>query len=143
MNWGVKIAAMYSGFAAMIIFMVILAMQHKVELVSPDYYKQELAYESRISSMKNYNTLSDEVIIANEADKIVINFPAQFKNQTIEGTINFAKPDDSSKDLLLKITTSNNSQTVSKSLLGKGLYKIEIEWKSDNKTYYKEIKLFN
>jgi hypothetical protein len=37
-SWGYKIAALYIGFVLLVLFMVFMAMQQKIELVSPDYY---------------------------------------------------------------------------------------------------------
>ncbi len=42
MNWGYRVALLYISFAGLIIFLVTKSVNEKVDLVTPDYYAQEL-----------------------------------------------------------------------------------------------------
>ena len=60
MNWGWKIALLFSGFVLFILFLVFKSVQQDFYLVSKDYYKQEIEYQKVIDGMKNAQLLGDE-----------------------------------------------------------------------------------
>ena len=53
MNWGKGIFIFYSLFVVAILSVVYFAFTQEVNLVSEDYYQQEIAYESQIERIKN------------------------------------------------------------------------------------------
>ena len=50
-NWGWKIAILYGGFVCFMLVMVFIASNQKVELVTTNYYEEELKYQSHIDKM--------------------------------------------------------------------------------------------
>jgi hypothetical protein len=56
-SWGIKIAMLYCGFVALIIIMVSMAMNQKIDLVSKDYYEQELNYQKKIDKTNRSHAL--------------------------------------------------------------------------------------
>ena len=58
MNWGYKILLVYAVFIAGILFLVYKASSQKMDLVTPDYYEQELKYQSQINATERANALS-------------------------------------------------------------------------------------
>lgn len=65
MNWGWKIAIGYTAFALFILYLVYRTTGVEFELVTPDYYAQELAYQGQIDKRKTALTsgLDLEVLI--------------------------------------------------------------------------------
>jgi hypothetical protein len=61
MNFGVKITALYLGFVALILTLVFMSFGQKVELVSKDYYAQEIAFQDKINSINNERSLNGRV----------------------------------------------------------------------------------
>jgi hypothetical protein len=63
MNWGNKLVVVFIAFALFMGYMVYRALSTKYDLVSKDYYKDELRYQERIDGVKNAVAL-DSVTIA-------------------------------------------------------------------------------
>ena len=53
MNWGWKIAIGYSIFVAGILSLVVVAYRQTNDLVSADYYAQEIQFQQRIDARGN------------------------------------------------------------------------------------------
>jgi hypothetical protein len=138
-GWGTKIAILYGGFVLLIVFMVIMSVNQKVDLVSENYYDQEVAYQGRINEMNNANTLSEKVTTAFINNGIEITFPEEMKGKIVTGNVLFFRPSDKTKDFTLPVKLDDNAaQFVAGSNLQKGMYKLQIDWKADNKNYYSE-----
>ena len=53
MNWGWKIALVYTLFALMTLGFVVLGSMKKVNLVEKDYYEKEIKYQEQIDKIRN------------------------------------------------------------------------------------------
>lgn len=138
-SWGTKIASLYIGFVALIIFMVSFSMSQKIELVSPDYYAKELKYQDKINEMNNANALTEQVNHTITTAGIKIQFPSLFTNKNVKGEIVFFCPSDASKDYKTSLAlNANGTQIIAASLLQNGMYKMQLSWTADNKNYFTE-----
>jgi len=138
-SWGTKIAILYISFAALIIVMVIMSMQQKIDLVSDDYYAKELVFQDKLNEMNNANSLPGKITHNITENAFKFTFPAIFKNTSIIGNIEFYRPSDNSKDLKLPIQLNNNlEQYIRLKQLSKGMYKMNISWTANKTNYYTE-----
>ncbi len=141
-NWGTGIVIASLLFMSFIVTLVIKTYQHKVDLVSEDYYNQELNFQEKINKINNIKSQADKVTWQIEEKEIVLQFPIT-KGFIPSGVIEFFRPSDSSKDLKIPIfIDKENKQHLRKELLVRGLYRIKIEWKTNNVEYYMEEDLF-
>ncbi len=139
MSWGIKITTLYIGFVVLIVTMVVMTMRQKVDLVSKDYYAQELKFQDKIDKSNRANALIEPLNWMVSTGKIEINFPQEFKNQKINATINLFRPSDASLDKKIEVSSLlNGKQIISTSTLKAGVYKIQIEWNAGDKTFYNE-----
>jgi hypothetical protein len=139
MNWGLKIAIVYTGFVLLIGSMVFISVGNKSELVARDYYAQELDYQQRIDAMSNERILHKSITHFVSADSIQLSFPVTDIAKDFEGELYFFRPSDMSKDVKLKLSfDANGEQRISKKQLAKGLYKMCISWKNHSTSFYKE-----
>jgi hypothetical protein len=142
--WPKFIIATSILFAFFIGYMVRLAMQTEVDLVSKDYYKKEIAYQQHLNQVKETNNLIGEVTIvqAAAAEQLSMVFPEVFTNQKINGIIHFFRPSDAKLDFEVPVQlNSDRQQHVSTARLAKGLWRVQINWQAAGKNYYvqKEI----
>lgn len=137
-NWGAKVAILYLSFVALIITLVVGSMHQKFDLVSKDYYKQEIEYQRVIDASKNQAALSAPVTVIKASNEVLINFPQDFKNKNISGTIQFYSPIDASMDKQFNIAAVNNSMAINDKDLHKTNYKVKLSWQANGKNYYQE-----
>lgn len=140
MNWGTKIAIFYSFFAVSMITAVIYASMQTLHLVSPSYYQEEIAFETRIQEIKNVQNLNSEIsVVQNTQGELEIGFPKDL--QIIQGKIRFYRPSDANMDLIIPIDLTKNPQIVPISELAKGNWNLQLTWSDAEQDYYDERKV--
>ncbi|MDZ7607986.1 MAG: FixH family protein [Cyclobacteriaceae bacterium] len=141
MNWGWKIAILYSGFVVMTLGMVFYFMGHKVDLVAEDYYKQEIAYQDQIDKMSNSQAMLQPLGIDLDRQTLsaIIRFPTEHASAGIQGSVQLYRPANSDEDKSFDILIdSTGVQSVLLTGFSKGLWKIKVMWNSGGKDYYSE-----
>jgi hypothetical protein len=143
MNWGYKIAAVYLGFVLFMGFMVYMCLQQKdINLVSPNYYQNEIVYQKIIDKKNNALKLSSAVKInySESYDSVELKFPTESANSIAEAT--FYRPDDAKKDYTVKLNLINKStEIVSVKGLSKGNWTLKLNWSKDGVEFYQENKI--
>lgn len=142
LSWGHMITAAYVTFAGGIIFLSVKASRQHFDLVTPDYYEQELKYQEVIDQKVSTAALSGPVTIEKSEGTIVIRFPAEFKDQTIKGEVYFYCPSDKKKDVRENFTATSQSYTHAVPAHASGLYDIKLRWEAAGKQYYKEQQIY-
>ncbi|MBK9049057.1 MAG: FixH family protein [Bacteroidetes bacterium] len=138
-SWGYRVMFLYIGFAGLIIYFVTRSMNEKVDLVTPDYYAQELKFQDKIESINRNNELSSALGIDYSDAGIIITYPIDLQNKTITGAINIFRPSDKSKDQTIEITPDKEmKQTINTTSLSKGMYRIKVDYEVDGSGYYSE-----
>jgi hypothetical protein len=139
MSWGVRITMLYTGFVLLIATMVSLSISQKVDLVSKDYYEQELQFQNKINLMDRTKLLSEQLSWQVQNDELALDFPDQFKGQQTSGKVFFFRPSDAVLDKNFELQTDTlNTKSMSIKKLKSGLYKIQINWEVENIQYYNE-----
>ncbi|WP_422359058.1 FixH family protein [Reichenbachiella sp.] len=142
MNWGKSIVLAFVIFAGIIITMVSISMQHDVNLVAVNYYEEELAYEDQMNRIRNYESLRNKPMVKKDGNQIVLSFPSEVADQMKDGEIHFFRPSDYKSDKKIEIKLDHQyRQTFPVSLLGSGLWKTKLNWKSKDKEYFFEQKI--
>lgn len=139
-NWGTKIAIFYSVFVVFILTMVYMAFGENYELVTEDYYQQELEFQEKIDKSSNAFALDDKLKIVIKDNFVVIKFPPSLSVTT--GTINFFRPSDESADFDAEIELVENNQTFELSKFIKGKYLVKTDWKTASEEYFQEDIIF-
>lgn len=143
MNFGSKIVILYLAFVGLILTLVFMSYGQKVELVSTDYYAQEINFQQKINATNNEKSLIGESITHSINDNsIILKIDSVVLSSDFKGTVTFFRPSDSSKDVQLKMNFVNNQQTINASALIHGAYKMQLSWESNGKHYFKEEVIF-
>lgn len=139
MNWGYKVIIVFILFAAGMLTMVTKSMRAKIDMVTPDYYKEELKYQQVIDGQNNVNTLSSPAGISQTEGSVIMQFPSETNGKTVDGQITFYRPSDINKDLTYNIKLDKDGrQAFQKNSFVKGVYKVKIEWLMNEKPFYQE-----
>lgn len=142
MNWGNKLVVVFIVFGAFIGYLVYQAVNTKYDLVSKEYYKDELRYQDKIDRQKNASKLSD-VKIEQDADAVTIHLPQEQKGYAVSGDLFFYCITDDRKDYhtALQIDSTNQQIVMKKNNLQPGAYTVKINWQLGKEPYYFEEKL--
>lgn len=141
MSWGNKIVIVFAIFVSGMFLFLYKAFNTKFDLVTKDYYKEELRYQDKIDGIANANKLADLVIVQDEAS-VYIQFPKELQAQKITGEIWFYCKTDANKDARFPIKLDENGrQIIAKTSLFKQNFEVKCSWQADGKLYFSE-KLF-
>jgi hypothetical protein len=141
-NWGTKIAILYISFVTLIIVLVFLSMNQKIELESKDYYAKELAFQSRIDATNNANSHKATIAFAFKENCIQLQIDSQLLTSDFKGEAFFYRPSNSELDVKLPLQfNANGLQTIPINTFKKGIYEMELTWSSQSENYFKKIKI--
>ena len=137
-NWGTGIVIAITLFAIFIGYFFFRGMQNPSDLVTDDYYNEEVEYQQHIDNRTRAKQLGN-IMLQSEQGKIAIVFPEAFNGQSATGKLHFYKPDNAKIDSQFDLSVdSNNQQLIDVSAFPRGLWYIKIEASINNEGYYWE-----
>jgi hypothetical protein len=141
MSWGNRILLVYLSFAVFIIGMVVVCIkQDDIFLVDKEYYKEELAYQTKIDEINNANALSTPVEYEYLANTLQITYPADALPE--KGTVQLFRPSNGGLDKKYAVgSTPAGLQVIPLEGLKTGLWRVKVSWTSKAKSYYSEHEL--
>ncbi|MBF9254154.1 FixH family protein [Pontibacter sp. 172403-2] len=136
----------YAVVTAMLLFMgyiasfVYRAMSQDVDLVSTNYYEQELAYQDHMNTVGRTRALGEVAVNYDAAAQtILLQLPESFAGKNISGKINFFRPSDDKLDFELPLQPdANQRQLLNAGKLQKGLWKVRLNYSAAGENYYTE-----
>jgi len=141
MNWGLKITLLYVGFVAMILTLVFKASGEKVDLVTKDYYAQELKHQGKMEATARVLTIKDQIKVGVASEFLTIQLPLTVVPES--GNVGIYRPSDSSQDKTYKLgLDANGAQSISTKGWQMGYYKINISWNKKGQEYLFEDTFF-
>ncbi len=139
-NWGTGIALFFSLFVLVILSLVYKSFHQSHDLVTPDYYAKEVAYQTVIDAKKNANHLNIALDPTPTKQGVRIHFPQVNTLDSAKGTIQLYRPDNAKLDKKLPLEDYVQGQDIVIPLSNflKGHYKIILDWKRGETHYYWE-----
>ena len=142
MSWGYKILSVYVLFVAGIMFLVFKTSQEKVDLVTKDYYEQELKYQERIDQSARAASLSSGLSYQVGDGMVSIKFPSEMNGKSVEADVLLYCPSDKQKDISKKLETTNAEMVMPFPASYKGMFELKMHWKAEGSDYYSSHKFF-
>jgi len=141
MTWGTKLLLVFTAFALLMSTLVYMCMKQNFELVSKDYYKEELRYQDKIDGMNNLNKIGN-VTIKENRDKLAIQLPKEVQGLALKGEALFYCPVNSTNDRTITLEVNDEGlMLIDKSKLAKANYKVKLNWQIGKDQYYTEQNL--
>jgi hypothetical protein len=142
MSWGKGILATFIIFALAVISFVTISMRQDIDLVTKDYYGEELKYQDKINKINDSKMLSEKLVIEKNGSRVNIKYPISL-SKDITGKINFYRPSDERKDFSLPVEySSEGMQSVNLENLDKGLWRVKVDWQMSGKSLFNEVNIF-
>lgn len=137
-NWGHGVAlalGIFIIFISTFVYRTIFRPEFDHQLVSDEYYKDEMVYKDEINRLKNAEQLKENVSVQGDSTGIVFHFPAFLDSDKITGTLQLQKPEDSKLDVTIPVKVDSLQLIVPKDKLKKGTYNIKLIWQYDSIPY--------
>ena len=139
LNWGWRIAIMYGGFVAFMLFLVYRTSQVNIDLVTKNYYAEELQYQNHLDALNRSNQLSEKMNWEVSNNKITFQLPGELAAKTVSGSVQFYCPANAKNDLTVAFTPDKNGVfETSTAKMESGAYKVKVKWKAGDLDYYNE-----
>ncbi len=137
MNWGRSIILAFVLFIAFIATLVTVCVRQDINLVTKDYYREELQYQKQIDRLTHTAALKSKPTIELEQGLLKINYTDFPLVQ--EGALELFRPSDPSHDKVFSLTRSETDvQYFSTEGMQKGMYRARMKWTMDGEEFYIE-----
>ena len=137
-NWGTGIVLAFIGFISFIMYFIItmnVNNKYDHDLVSEDYYADELQYQKDIDKLKNAKTLEENISYKRVTEGLVINFPSGVDYKKITGKVFLYRPSNKQLDFETSISLSHSNLLIPDKRLVDGRWNIKIDWQYKAKSY--------
>ncbi|WP_226063409.1 FixH family protein [Kaistella polysaccharea] len=137
-TWGHGVAVALGSFIAFILFMIFIFSngQQNSELVSDNYYEDELVYQQVIDAKKNAEQLTEKPTFKQIPAGIKILFPTAVLPETRKVDFELFRTDDANLDVKKELALdASNALLIPKQVISKGSYTLKIKWLQNKKPY--------
>ena len=132
----------YIAFVAGIGFLIFKASNQEFDLVTKDYYEQELKYQQVIDQSANASRLSMPLYIEKKEAELKISFPDEMKNKKklVDFYLYYAA--DAKRDFRRSFELNENELAQALPVGMKGMYELKLTWETEGVKYYHEQKIY-
>ena len=138
MNWGKSIIVAFVLFGSFIATLVTVCMRQDANLVTKEYYKEELQYQNHIDRLAHTAMLDQKPVLTIEGGYILKVTYRDF-NKVSEGVIHLFRPSDPNMDKEFEFRKTNEDvQFFSTEGMSKGMYRARVRWKMQGEDFFLE-----
>lgn len=137
--WPYAIIGFFVVFVSATVGLVVLSVRSRSELVSSDYYEQELRYQGRMDSTSRADAQRTQVAISYETNlhRLTLTLPAEHAALKPTGTVTFYRPSSAVLDHATPLSIdAQGRQYLDTSKLLPGLWKLRINWKAGESEFF-------
>lgn len=137
-NWGTGVVLAFIGFISFILYFVIsmnVNNKYDHDLVTEDYYKQELEFQNDIDKETNAENLAENITWIKTEEGLIITFPEDLLINSISGKVFLYRPSNKQFDFETPISLSNHNLLIPDKSLLDGRWNIKVDWQYNGKSY--------
>ena len=135
MNWGVGIAIVYILFVLGMLTLVFKSRSQKIDLVTENYYQQELAYQEEIDAKQRVEDSGCMPVIQKKSNQYQIQIPGS-KGNPIQGSLLAYCPSNKKEDRLISLKPTNDGQwLLDLESLSPSQYILKLHWSKCGEIY--------
>ena len=129
MNWGRSLILVFILFAAFMGYLVYRASGTHFDLVSKEYYKDELRYQDKIDGFRNAAAMEAVQLRVDSTGILQIRFPEQMKGKPVQGSLWLYCKTDAGKDLHIPLAEDTTGmRVINVSGKASGKYQAKLHW---------------
>lgn len=137
-NWGTGIVVAFISFIGFIMYFVVTMStntKYDHDLVTEDYYKQELDFQNNINKEKNSKNLKQDITWKKTDEGLLLTFPENLNAQNITGNVFLYRPSNKQFDFETPVSLSNHHLLIPDNRLLDGRWNIIVDWEYENNSY--------
>ena len=142
--WPYGIIAAFAIFITGTVALIVLACSQRTDLVSTDYYEQEIKFQSHLDRLRRTRELDVTGLVAYDAarQRITISLPAEQVRHAVSGRVQLYRPSAAGLDRQLALApNSSGVQVVEAKGLRPGLWKVRVSWTVGENDYFMDRKI--
>ena len=141
--WPYAIISAFAIFIAGTIGLIVLACSHKTDLVSADYYEQEIKFQNRLDQLRRTKELNTGVVVYDASkQQITISLPGGQSHRAVSGRVQLYRPSAAGLDRQMALVPdSAGVQIVEARDLLPGLWKVRVSWTVGDNDYFADEKI--
>jgi hypothetical protein len=142
--WPISIIAFFTVAVCGAVSFTIFSTRQHVDLVTADYYEQEVRYQDHLDRVNRAASLQAPAQIGYDtATKLItVTLPAEHLNQPLKGWIQLYRPSSATLDQKLNLQVdAAGHQNISAANLSDGLWHVRVSWTMNGADYYYDQKL--
>jgi hypothetical protein len=136
--WPYGILLTFVLFISGTITLIVIACTNNADLVSRDYYEEEMRFQTQIDRLDRAQQLDAQAEVAYSADRkqIVITLPPGHSHGGTLGRIQLYRPSAAGLDRSIELKTdASGVQLVDAAKLQPGLWKVKVLWTANGTDY--------
>jgi len=136
--WPIGIITAFIIFISGTAGLVVLACSQKMDLVSSDYYEQEIKFQNRIDQLARARALGANASVRYEAETghLQITLPADQARAGVTGSIQLYRPSEARLDRQFKLELDpRGCQRLAAHGLAPGLWKVRVSWSAGTQQF--------
>lgn len=136
--WPIAIIAFFIVFATFLAAFVVWALGQKQDLVTENYYEQEVRYQAQLNRLNRTQAQAGQNLVTFDATRncIVITLPAA-RTPGTRGRIQLYRPSNARLDREVPLAVNAGGvQTLDAKAMAAGLWKIRIQWSVNGQEYF-------
>ena len=137
-NWGTGIVLAFIGFISFIMYFVInmnINKKYDHDLVTEDYYKQELNFQNDLNKENNAKSLEKDLTWKKTKEGILIMFPNNLDIKNIKGKVFLYRPSNKQLDFESAISLSSHNLLIPDKRLLDGRWNLKVDWEYKGEAY--------
>ncbi|WP_299206139.1 FixH family protein [Brumimicrobium sp.] len=131
MNWGKGITLALIAFMSFIIYMAVVLISKSTDLVTPEYYKDEVQFEKEITAQQNAMNNQSKLDLDLSPEGLFIKLDTPDDVKLLDITL--YRPNTKDGDIILE--SKGKNAFIEGSQLKKGRYLLTAEWEAQNQSY--------
>jgi nitrogen fixation protein FixH len=142
--WPYAIIAAFAIFISGTVALVVLACSQRVDLVSSDYYEQEIKFQNHLDRLRRTRNLDVQGAVGYDSTKqqITISVPTDQLRRAVSGRIQLYRPSAAGLDRQVVLSPdSKGVQVVDAKDLQPGLWKVRVSWTVGDNDYFMDQKI--
>lgn len=137
-NWGTGIVIgliLFIGFILVMVFMMSTEDKYNYDLVTEEYYKEELQFQNEIDAENNTFQLSEQVKVVREPEGLLLIFPMEIEENKVSGTVYLYRPSNKRLDFEIPLELTKSKLLIPKDRLLDGRWNIIVRWRMNDTDY--------